>query len=226
MKLYGILGIFCAVMLFAAADTHAQVDPKADKLVKHARDKFYAFQDFSANIVFTLENKALKEKQPAKSGYVKVKKSKYRIVFSDQELFCDGKTVWVYLKNNQEVNVSDFDPNESLSIDRVFALYDKGMNSRLDKPEVIGGLNTQKISLFPRDAKTEYIRIEVWINPATDLVHRFKLINRNGTTYQYDISGIKTNTLVPDSEFVFDAQKYPKVNIVDLRWKLARGFDG
>ena len=205
--------------LLAAANSHAQVDPKADKLIKRARDKFYAFPDFSANVIFTLENKALKEKSPAKSGYIKVKKNKYRIVFPDQEMFCDGKTVWVYLKSNNEVNVSDFDPNESLNIDRVFALYDKGMNSRLDKPETVAGLNTQKISLFPRNNKTDYIRVEVWVNPATDLVYRFKIFNRNGTVYQYDLSGIKTNTLVPDTEFVFDAQKYPKVNIVDLRWK-------
>lgn len=217
MKLSRIIyWTFCVIVLLAS-QANAQIDPKADKLVKRARDKFYSFPDFSANIAFSLENKALKEKQPAKSGYVKIKKNKYHVIFPDQELFCDGKTVWVYLKTNNEVNISDFDPNESLNIDKVFALYDKGMKSRLDNAETIGGVSTQKISLFPNNNKTEYTRVEVWINATTDLVHRFKLVNKNGTTYQYDLSAIKTNTLIPDSEFVFEAQKYPKVNIVDLR---------
>jgi outer membrane lipoprotein carrier protein len=44
-----------------------------------------------------------------------------------------------------------------------------------------------------------------------------KVFEKNGNRYIYTITGMKTNTDLPASLFVFDSKKYPNVEVVDLR---------
>eukprot|EP01031_Cornospumella_fuschlensis_P049255 gene49255-60296_t len=46
---------------------------------------------------------------------------------ADQQVICDGKTVWAYLKESNEVNVYDYDETEDeLSPNKVFDFYKEG----------------------------------------------------------------------------------------------------
>jgi outer membrane lipoprotein-sorting protein len=134
----------------------------------------------------------------------------------DLLIVCDGQTIWQYLKKENEVTITPYNPKEGFSLDRIFRIYDQDMKVRLDKSETYKGQTIHKISLFPISDTTDYFRVEVWISEATELPQRIKFSHRDGTVVDYELKNFQVASL-PDSEFVFDTRKYPGISVVDLR---------
>ncbi len=195
---------------------YAQVDPKADKIIKSSRKKMNGYNDMTSDFIWTMENKATQQAPSVKKGKIYIKKDKYKIVFQEREMFCDGKNLWDYLKKEKEVNLSKNNPKEGMNFQKVFKMYDEGMKIKYDAIDIIGGSNTHKMTLFPIQEK-EFFKVELWIEAQTENIRRIKIHNRNGTTHQFEMNSIVVNTNLTDDFFIFDINKYPGVELVDLR---------
>lgn len=204
------------MLVFGFSTIYAQQDPKAEKVIKAARKKFYDLADMKADFSYTMENKSAQTKPSVKSGKIAIKKEKYHISLPDQEMICDGKTVWALLKKEKEVNISNYNPKESMSLQRVFKYYDDGMKTRFEATEPTNGVNANKITLFPNSNSTDFFKVEMWVD-ATDLLRKIKIHNRNGTIFTYDLKNVTINSSVPDAEFLYDKTKFPGFEEVDLR---------
>lgn len=210
--LFLILGFFALTL-----EAFTQNDPKAVSILDASKKKFYSLTDITSSLKYSLENKSLKDGNVTKKGTIKIKGKKFRINLNGQDIICDGKAIYTILKEEKEINIQEFDPKESMSIDRIFAVYEKETKARLDKDEVLSGKTFNKITLFSNSKESEFIKIEVWINKTSTLVERARIYSRNGSTVAYEMSEIKTNSNVPDSDFVFNKASYPGMEIIDLR---------
>ncbi len=203
-----VFGILCLSLLFGAAQ--AQSNPQADKVIKASQAKFDGLSDVVADFTYTLSNPNMK-KPVVKKGVVTLKKNKYRIVFSDEEMYCNGKYNWVVLKADEEIVKSDFDPEEGLSPDRLYKVYEKDMKSNYDGVEG----NAHKVTLFAKTDDGDIWKTSLWINKSTKLIDKAIMFARNGSKYTYSMANIKTNTGVADGIFNFNEKKY-----VDMDWIL------
>jgi outer membrane lipoprotein-sorting protein len=197
----------------------AQVDPKADNLIKRSRKKLRSLESFTVQFSYQVENKAdTTQKRISKSGTLRYRprQNKFAVDMGDLLIVCDGQTIWQYLKKENEVTITSYNPKEGFSLDRIFRIYDQDMKVRLDKSETYKGQTIHKISLFPISDTTDYFRVEVWISEATELPQRIKFSHRDGTVVDYELKNFQVVSL-PDSEFVFDTRKYPGISVVDLR---------
>jgi outer membrane lipoprotein carrier protein len=197
----------------------AQVDPKADNLIKRSRKKLRSLESFTVQFSYQVENKAdTTQKRISKSGTLRYRprQNKFAVDMGDLLIVCDGQTIWQYLKKENEVTITPYNPKEGFSLDRIFRIYDQDMKVRLDKSETYKGQTIHKISLFPISDTTDYFRVEVWIGEATELPQRIKFSHRDGTVVEYELKNFQVVSL-PDSEFVFDTRKYPGISVVDLR---------
>jgi len=197
----------------------AQVDPKADNLIKRSRKKLRSLESFTVQFSYQVENKAdTTQKRISKSGTLRYRprQNKFAVDMGDLLIVCDGQTIWQYLKKENEVTITPYNPKEGFSLDRIFRIYDQDMKVRLDKSETYKGQTIHKISLFPISDTTDYFRVEVWISEATELPQRIKFSHRDGTVVDYELKNFQVVSL-PDSEFVFDTRKYPGISVVDLR---------
>jgi outer membrane lipoprotein carrier protein len=192
-------------------------DAEAERVLQKARARMNTATDFSATFKYELENKAAKQKAVVKVGSIKVKRERYRVDFSDQLLVCDGKTIWNYLRVENECNISTYDPNEGFSFDRIFKVYNEDMKARYERVDRVAGVATDRVMLFPVKANTEYFRVELWIAQRESVPVRMRVYARNGSVVTYDLSQVKLNTGVPDAEFTFQAKAHPGVELVDLR---------
>lgn len=209
--------IFFSLFLFICNSlSFAQVDPKADKIIKSSRKKINGYNDMTSDFIWTMENKATKQAPSIKKGKILIKKDKYKIVFQDREMFCDGKNLWDYLKKEKEVNLSKNNPKEGMSFQKIFKLYDEGMKIKYDILEPIGGIKTHKMTLFPLEEK-EFFKVELWIEESSENIRKIKIHNRNGTSHQFEMNNIVVNTNLADDIFTFDINKYPGVELIDLR---------
>jgi len=197
----------------------AQVDPKADNLIKRSRKKLRSLESFTVQFSYQVENKAdTTQKRISKAGTLRYRprQNKFAVDMGDLFIVCDGQTMWQYLKKENEVTITPYNPKEGFSLDRIFRIYDQDMKVRLDKSETYKGQTIHKISLFPISDTTDYFRVEVWLNEATELPQRIKFSHRDGTVVEYELKNFQVVSL-PDSEFVFDTRKYPGISVVDLR---------
>lgn len=197
-KMFGLV----AVLLFTASLTFAQSDKKADAVIKSSKEKFDKLQDISASFTYTLNNPNLK-KPIVKTGKVVFKDSKYLITFPDEEMYSNGKYIWIKLVGDEEITKTDY-TDESISPDKIFSLYEKDMKSRYDGDD---GQN-HKITLFANDKKNDIWKTELSISKSTKLVSSAVMHARNGSTYEYKMANIKTNSGHPDSMFELDEVKY------------------
>jgi outer membrane lipoprotein-sorting protein len=49
------------------------------------------------------------------------------------------------------------------------------------------------------------------------VIQTTKIFEKTGNRYTYSVNNMKTGSSIPESTFLFNAKKYPGVEVVDLR---------
>ncbi len=197
----------------------AQNDPKAKAILAEVSKKYRSYDVVKSDFTFTLDNKQAKVKE-TQSGvlYVKANANKYKIAMTNQELISDGKVQWTYLKNDQEVQVSNVDHSgESLNPAKIFTIYEKGFKYLYTGDKKVGAKTYQQIELSPIDIKKSVFKVRLSIDKANKQISNIVIYEKNGNIYTYNVKTFSPNVKVPETTFAFDAKKYPGVEVVDLR---------
>jgi len=190
----------------------------AKKVLDGVSEKFKTFKTVNASFSYKVENAAGKNLF-TKKGTVWMKGTKYRVSFSGQEIFCDGKTVWNYDKAANEVTISSLDASGStLSPQKLFTnFYDKDFTYFLKGEKKEGGKTLQEIEMTPTDKSKAFSKVNVMVDKTAKTIYSTKVTEKAGSKYSYTVTTMKSNATIADSQFVFDKKKYPGVEEVDLR---------
>jgi len=211
------------ISVFTIMSSNAQVpkgmgksDADAKKILDQVSAKFKAYKSVQAQFVLKIEN-ATGKSLGNKSGNVYMKGTKYRISASGQEIFSDGSNIWTYEKAANEVTINKIDPTaNSITPQKLFTnFYDKDFLYKLNGIVKEGGKNLQEIELTPIDKSKPFFKVLVYVDKST--IYTTKVFEKTGNRYTYSINNMKTNGVITDDTFVFDAKKYPGVEVVDLR---------
>ncbi len=157
--------------------------------------------------------------QDTKKGSFLMKGIKYHITIPGQEIICDGKTVWTYMADANEVQVSTYNPAEqTMSPTKLFTnFYDKEYNYRYLAARKVGGKACDVIELQPASGKSaQFTKVELAIDKSGAIAGG-NIFEKNGNQYQYEVSGFTPNAPLAESQFTFDTKAHPKVEVVDLR---------
>ncbi|MEM6262996.1 MAG: outer membrane lipoprotein carrier protein LolA [Bacteroidota bacterium] len=217
MRFFSLLSL-SIFALFAVAFTTQ--DSKADKILKESKSTFDKLSDFSADFTYGLGSQDPTNNSRIsvqKTGGLKYSKGKYAIVMEDQEIYCDGTTMWIYLPEDEEVNVMECDPEEGIDIESIFKLYQGSSKSRYDGVEKLNGHDCHRIFLSTLDKELEFNQVMVWINTKTSLLEKAVTINRRQTKTTYIFSNIETNQGLGQKAFSFDIASHPDVAVYDER---------
>lgn len=195
----------------------AQVDPKAQEILKSVSVKYKSFKTLSAKFKVTVAD--LKNKtNENQSGTIILKGAKYKLVLGTQEIISDGNVVWTYLKDANEVQINDpkSDPN-SISPTNMFTIYEKGFKSKYISDKVIGGKQMQIIELVPEDAKRNFSKVQLTINKTEKYIAQAIIYQKSGTNISYAVQEFKPNVAADDALFTFNKSSHPGCEEVDLR---------
>lgn len=215
--LLGIL-FFSTFASFSQTASVGKSDPAAKKVLDQVSAKFKTYQSVVAHFSLKIEN-AEGKVLGTKSGVVNMKGSKYRISVSGQEIYSDGNNIWTYDNSANEVQITKFDGSSNMiTPQKMFTnFYDKDFLYKLNGESKQGKKTIQEVELTPVDKTKTFFKVLVGIDKASQSIVSTKVFEKNGNRYTYTVTGMKTNTSLPDSLFAFDAAKYPKVEVVDLR---------
>ncbi len=191
-------------------------DPEAKKVLDAVSKNFKTYKSVKADFTLKVENSAGKN-MGTKTGTVYMKGSKYRITVTGQEIYSDGSNVWTYDKDAEEVTITKLDPSaNSLTPQKLFTnFYDKDFLYKLNGTVKMNGKMMKEIELTPTDKTKAFHKVLLYVY--NNAIQSTKIFEKSGNRYIYSTTTLTPNVAVTDASFVFDAKKYPGVEVVDLR---------
>lgn len=213
-----LLASFSVLMAQNASSNLGTNDPEAKKILEAVTAKFKSYSSVKAAFSLKIENSAGKV-QGEKKGTAYMKGNQYKVELSDQEIFCDAKNVWTYDKNSNEVQVNKFDASaSSFTPQKIFTnFYDKDFLYKLNGEKKEAGKTLQEIELTPTDKSKAFFKILAFVDKVSKTIVSTKLFEKNGNRYVYSVTTFSPNVKLDNNLFVFDAKKYPGVEVIDLQ---------
>ena len=146
------------------------------------------------------------------SGTIVIKGKKFHATTPQASVWFDGKTQWTYMKDNDEVNVSN--PNESqlqaINPYNFINLYKKGYKATLNSSG-----NSHVVHLTASSADRKIKELFITVDKKTYQPTQVKLLQGKKWTI-FDITNLKKQATA-DAEFRFNAKDFPHAEIIDLR---------
>ena len=182
---------------------------KANDILEAVSKKYNALSSYSAGFTISGANKAV--------GSLLSKGKKYKISFDGQEVYNNGKDVYTYIAETNEVNITSYTEGDEsdISPNNIFNLYKKGYTSAYKQETTKAGKKYDVITLTPK-AKSGITKIELVIGKADKLISAWTVWEKSGSS-TYTINKFTPNVTLSDATFTFDKSKYPKVEVIDLR---------
>lgn len=194
-------------------------DPKAKAILDELSAKTKLYTSVKADFSFNMTNKEKKVNE-TQDGSIQLKSNKYKLNIKGQEVISDGKTVWTYLKDANEVQVNnvDNDSPDAINPSTIFTIYEKGFKYKFEKEELQGKTTIQTINLYPLNPdKKKYHTVKLMIDKAKKQISSVKMLMKDGSVYSYQIKTFVANQEMNDSNFTYNPKSHPGAEIVDLR---------
>jgi len=222
-----LLSLINVVVLSAQAqyDTASDSDPAALKLLETISTSFLGADAHA--IEFTLDIELPGSGMETQQGQLIQQGDKFVLDLGAQKIISDSETVWLYLKdlNEVQINDADFDDADELltgdfsSPSDIFNLY-----KSTDYVFAIANHTTEAGSAItqiegkPLAPDTEYSKMRLTVIDKGAQVKRLKIFAKNGGRFTLNIKEHNSNYIVPAGAFGFDASQYEGVHVEDLRF--------
>lgn len=146
------------------------------------------------------------------SGTISIKANKFVAHTSQGIVWYDGKTQWTYVKDNDEVNVTNPSEAERQAMNpyQFITLYKSGFNMAM---KTVG--NSYQVHLTAQNKKRTIQEMYILINKSNYKPSQVKMRQSNGWT-TINISNFR-NANLSDAMFRFNSKDYPNAEIIDLR---------
>jgi len=197
-----------------------QYDPKAKDILDKLSATTKAHKTITADFNVTYTN--LKDNATNSSdGKIKIKGEKYQMDFMGTITYFDGTTIWSYLKEADEVNISEpmeGDDDLMSNPQTVFTIYEHDFKYKFMGTETDRDKTLWIVDLYPEDLNQQYVRIRLFIDKDQLYLSGAQIYGKEGSTFTITISNFETNKDLSDSVFAFNKKEHPDAEIIDLRW--------
>ena len=188
-----------------------------DQVAKDVLDKLSAttksYKNITIGFDFIIENKSQNIKE-TQQGILVLQEDNFRLEMDAQTIINDGESQWVYLADMNEVQIMEHDPEEEMTPNKLFTIYENGYKYTYVGASSVQGKRLQLIDLFPEESG-DFMKINIAIDAAKNEIYRIRMHDKNGGTYTYLVNSFKSNTTI--KPFYFDTEKHQGVEVIDLR---------
>ncbi len=191
-------------------------DQDALDIVHELEKKYNSFESLEAT--FNLIIEIPEEESIIQSGNMIQKGNAYFLHTESQDIYSDGKSVWVHLKDDNEVQINSVEEDEAslinLSPKGIFALFDEETYEyAIVKKE--GSIN--QIEFKPMDQDSEFSKIRISVNTKSKALIHTKVFYKDGMRSTLEVGQVTTNQTYDAQQFIFDVDAHPGVYVEDLR---------
>lgn len=201
---------------FGSISLFAQNDADAAQLLEDLSAKYRTYKTSVLDVNLTIDVPEVDESTVLKSK-VWLKGDQFKIEFDDKILMSNTVSQWTYLKEVNELQISNYDPAAMIFLpSKLFDLYsDEYIYRIVEEYKNSKGELIKKVELTPLNKELEIFKIVTAINTNTLTLVNTKMFEKSGFKYSYEIISLKTNMELKDAFFSFDSKAY-NIDIDDI----------
>jgi outer membrane lipoprotein-sorting protein len=211
------------ILVFLLLSQHvlvAQQDPEAKKILDRVSAKNKQYISIQVNFVLSIENRR-EDQNSSTSGLIKIKGTKYYMESLGTKVYYNGKTMWSYTEDLNEVIISEPDTSSGDFVENpalIFDFYNRDFKYHLVGETKLDEGWMYEIDLFPKNLDQPYSRFKIFIKRDTDELYMVKAVGKDGIDYTAFLKDPKYNQVMNDDLFTFRPEKYKGIDIVDMRF--------
>lgn len=201
--------IACLVLLFATQVVTAQNN--AETLIRLMVDQVKSHKNVEMAFSYQISPDG-KNLGDSEKGHAWLQGEAYKIEMAEQQTISDGKTIWSYLIDDEEVMVS----NASDGVDNT----PLKLLTSLDESYVatLTGLDAQGTATVElANPKGQYKRVTLKINTKKTELKSADIYMEDGSKVVVNVEEMKFDQKLDDKFFTFDTKKHPNVDVIDMR---------
>jgi outer membrane lipoprotein-sorting protein len=197
---------------------HGVDDPAAHAILNDVRRNLKSFRSLKIDFTLLTDNRNDRTANSTEKGTILIRGDRYNLSFMDLNMISDGKSVWSFNKETNEVHISTANPKDMEMLNPLAMIenYDKNFRAKLIREETENGVSVAIIDLLPFENRS-YHKVRMVTNKANRTIVRSEVHEKSGMIMTFRIDRMQTNVSAPDSEFRFDASKHPGIEVVDMR---------
>ncbi|HSK18414.1 MAG TPA: outer-membrane lipoprotein carrier protein LolA [Longimicrobiales bacterium] len=188
-------------------------EPAADEGAAVLRRAAAAYEDVTsmqASFVMHFNNPLLRQQTTSRGMLYQQRPDRIALRFTDPDgdiILSDGQNFFIYQPSidARQATQTPAAPGGGGGVD-LQAQFVGNPTERfrytLEGRENVGNRPADVMILVPR-ARAEYRSLKVWFDTRDSLARRFEITEHNGSVRRFDLSGLRTNTAVPEDVFRF-----------------------
>ena len=207
MKIKNI--ITCIALVFAAQAVSAQNN--AEKIIRVMVDQMRSHKnvEMAFNYQISPDGKTLGESE---KGHAWLQGEAYKIEMTDQQTISDGKTIWSYLIDDEEVMVSNASEGTDNTPLKLLTSLDESYVATLS------GIDAKGIATIElANPKGQYKRVTMKVDTKKIELKSADIYLEDGNKFIIKVEEMKYDQKLDDKFFTFDEAKHPEVDVIDMR---------
>jgi outer membrane lipoprotein carrier protein len=224
MKKYSSLLLLLFPLVTVIAQTEeakeALQDPAAKAILDRISAKMLSYTTILADFELVIDNRM--EKLHSKNkGSIQIKGNKYYMESLGSMVFYNGKTMWSYMPDINEVTISEPAAGEGDFVDNpalIFSFYNRDFKYRLLGETQVDGRTMYEIDLYPKDLNQPYSRFKIYADKEKEEIYMLKAVSKDAIDYTIYLINMRYNLAIDDAKFTFNPKDYPKIEVVDTRY--------
>lgn len=193
-----------------------QAQNNSQKILDELANRTNAAKNIQVGFSYEMENTEA-DIHEATEGSLVVSGNKYLLKIAGQEIICDGKTIWTYIADADEVQINEVDEEESFSPTKLLSSYTDDYDASLEKEYSENGRKYYLMKLKPKDKDSGFDYVHLKIEKEKMQLAAFILYDFDNNVFSYIIKEYLTDIALEENAFTFDETKYPDVDIIDMR---------
>jgi outer membrane lipoprotein-sorting protein len=201
--------LFCLFILIAPHSSSSQEKIK-EQIIEDLLIEIGTYKNISIDFNLHYENTRLDVKTN-KKGKLKIEKDKFNLELDDQIIINNGEFQWTYLKDLNEVQITNNEIDVGLSnFSDLLKISKNDYKISLLEDQ----LNFQLFELIPKKINS-FIKIQIKVEKYNRTISEIKVFDKDGGNFIYSINKFKYDQKI--NSFYFDSSKFPGIEIIDLR---------
>lgn len=209
--------LIALLFLLSSLVGFASTDQKAKSILDQVSQKTKAYKSITADFQFIMDNSEVDIHEENK-GKIIIQGDAYKLNVSGVEIFSDGTNQWTYMKEANEVNISDVSDTDESTINpaTIFTIYEQGYTNTYLGEFTSDSKKTYKIEMVPDEVK-EFTRVILEVDQNTYQIVSAVMTGTDDNTYTIKVAKMNTSKDYPASTFVFNTKKHSDVDVIDMR---------
>ena len=221
--MFALLLTFVSTTFFAQKPLATKTvvsDPEAKAVLEKMRKKYEAYGTLEAE--FSLDIEMPRQPTQTQKGVLIQQAEKYRLKFNDRTMVSDGKSVWLHIPKNKQVQINDVDEDAgdggiSSPQDLLKAYAWKDYEYAITNEFSENGKVVQQIEFKPTAKSSDYSKVRLTLDKKTLEVVSIKSFGKDGSRYTLTVNKLTPNKAVSASTFTFAKSECPDCKFEDLR---------